>query len=92
MIDAEAQTFYVGLRMNRVPFNTTLKSEILLHLHFEAKYIESYFPGCNESLFSMNQLFVELSSMSNFVLITIRIQSSAYKISLQFTAISMSLQ
>ncbi len=87
--------FMLKLELMVLPFNTTLKSEILFHLHFESKSIDSHFPGCNESLISMSQLFIELSSVANFVSLTLgslsenKIKlSSVYEIKLQFIVIS----
>lgn len=51
-----------------MPFNTTLKSETFLDLHFDAKSIDLHLPGCNES-----QLFIELGSMANLFSINARI-------------------
>ncbi len=46
-----------------VPSNTTLKSEILLYLCFEAKSIDSHFPGCNEFVF--NELIIYIPITAN---------------------------
>ncbi len=65
------QPNYFRLDLELMVLHTTLNLKLFCIYVLREKNIDSHFRGCNESLFSISQLFIELHSMANFVSITL---------------------
>ncbi len=76
-----------------------LNTEVFLHVLFDANMIASHLSELGVNLFSISQLFADACSIDKFasnafgsLCETNSLLSSAYRISLQFNAISMSFE